>query len=128
MPLKSQLNVMVVDDMTISRALMEQALDSIGISKVQYEANGELAYRKLVAAPVHLVISDHNMPGMDGVELLEALRQNKATRNIGFILVTGSATRELILRGQQAGMNNFIAKPFSREQLLQRCLHPAVRQ
>ncbi len=118
MPLKSQLNIMVVDDMTISRALMEQALDSLGIFKVQYEANGEMAYRKLAAAPVHLVISDHNMPGMDGVELLEALRQNKATRNIGFILVTGSATRELIQRGQRAGMNNFIAKPFSREQLL----------
>ncbi|MFN3275048.1 MAG: response regulator [Paracoccus sp. (in: a-proteobacteria)] len=118
MPLKSNLHVMVVDDMTISRALVEQALDWAGISNVQYEAAGDAAYRKLVAAPVHLVISDYNMPGMDGLQLLEALRQTKSTQRIGFILITGTANRELIERGQRAGMNNFIAKPFTKEALL----------
>lgn len=118
MPLKSNLHVMVVDDMTISRALIEQALDWAKIPNVQYEANGEQAFRKLAAAPVHLVISDYNMPGMDGLQLLEALRKNKSTQRIGFILITGTANRELIERGQRAGMNNFIAKPFTKESLL----------
>lgn len=118
MPLKSNLHVMVVDDMTISRALVEQALDWAGITNVQYESNGEAAYRRLAAAPVHLVISDYNMPGMDGLALLEALRQTKSTQRIGFILITGTATRELIERGQRVGMNNFIAKPFTKESLL----------
>lgn len=118
MPLKSQLHVMVVDDMTVSRALIEQALDWAKIPNVQYEADGETAFRKLAAAPVHLVISDYNMPGMDGLALLEALRANRSTQRIGFILITGTANRAMITRGQQAGMNNFIAKPFTKEDLL----------
>lgn len=118
MPLKSQLHVMVVDDMTVSRALIEQALDWMKIPNVRYEANGEAAFRKLAASPVHLVISDYNMPGMDGLALLEALRSNKSTARIGFILITGTANREMITRGQKAGMNNFIAKPFTKEDLL----------
>lgn len=121
MPLKSQLHVMVVDDMSVSRGLIEQALDWAGITKVQYESNGERALARLVAAPVHLVISDYNMPGMDGISLLENLRMNKSTQRIGFILVTGTASRELVERGKTAGMNNFIAKPFTKEAML-RCI------
>lgn len=118
MPLKSQLHVMVVDDMTVSRALIEQALDWTKIPNVQYEADGRSAFQKLAVSPVHLVISDYNMPGMDGLALLEALRGNKSTQRVGFILITGTASRETIARGQKAGMNNFIAKPFTKEQLL----------
>lgn len=119
MPAKAQLHVMVVDDMAISRALIEQALDWAKIPNVQYESNGETAFRRLSASPVHLVISDYNMPGMDGLQLLEALRANKPTQRIGFILITGTANRELIQRGQRAGMNNFVTKPFTKEALLQ---------
>lgn len=121
MLLKSQLHVMVVDDMSVSRGLIEQALDWAGISNVQYEANGESALRRLVASPVHLVISDYNMPGMDGITLLEALRSNKSTHRMGFILITGKADRALLERGQRAGMNNFLTKPFTKEALL-RCI------
>ena len=118
MPLKSQLHLMVVDDMSVSRGLIEQALDWAGFSNVQYEANGESALKRLAAAPVHLVISDYNMPGMDGISLLEALRSNRSTQRIGFILITGKADRQLLERGQRAGMNNFLMKPFSKEALL----------
>ncbi|MGY6703709.1 response regulator [Roseinatronobacter sp.] len=121
MLLKSQLHVMVVDDMSVSRGLLEQALDWAGISNVQYEANGEAALKRLVASPVHLVISDYNMPGMDGITLLEALRSNKSTHRMGFILITGKADRALLERGQRAGMNNFLTKPFTKEALL-RCI------
>lgn len=118
MPLKSQLHLMVVDDMTVSRGLIEQALDWAGFANVQYEANGEQAFKRLAAAPVHLVISDYNMPGMDGISLLEALRTNKSTQRIGFILITGKADQQMLERGQRAGMNNFLMKPFKKEALL----------
>ncbi|MDG1128331.1 response regulator [Seohaeicola saemankumensis] len=113
MSLKNSLQLMVVDDMTISRGLVEQSLLEIGIRNVQYEKDGAMALKRLTAAPVHLVLSDYNMPGMDGIALLEALRLNRSTQRIGFILMTGRADRALIERGHFLGMNNFIAKPFS---------------
>lgn len=105
--------MMVVDDMTVSRGLVEQALDEIGIQKVQYENSAEAALKKLASNPVHLVLSDFNMPGMDGLSLLEALRMNRSTQRIGFILMTGRASKEIITRGHSLGMNNFISKPFT---------------
>lgn len=104
---------MVVDDMAVSRGLVEQALDEIGIKNVSYAKDGADALKRLAATPLHLVLSDYNMPGMDGLSLLEALRLNRSTQRIGFILMTGRADREIISRGHALAMNNFITKPFS---------------
>ena len=113
MSLRNSLTIMVVDDMTVSRGLVEQALDEMGVQKVAYEREGTAALRRLAANPVHLVLSDYNMPGMDGLTLLEALRKNVSTQRIGFILMTGRPDREIITRGHALGMNNFITKPFT---------------
>ncbi len=113
MSLKDTVRVMVVDDMSTSRALISQALEEIGIWKYSAENDGTSALEKLVAQPVHLVISDFNMPRMDGLQLLEALRLNRTTQRIGFILVTGRADRTVLERGQKLGLNNFIKKPFT---------------
>jgi two-component system chemotaxis response regulator CheY len=113
MSLKDTLRIMVVDDMSTSRALVMQALDELGIRHVDHRPDPNSALRSLVAAPVHLVLSDFNMPGMDGLQLLEALRQNKSTRGIGFILVTGTADKTLIERGRKLGMNNYLRKQFT---------------
>ena len=72
MSLKDSLRIMVVDDMSVSRALITQSLDEMAIRNYQTEADGHAALSKLVAAPVHLVISDMNMPRMSGLELLAA--------------------------------------------------------
>lgn len=113
MSLKDTLRIMVVDDMSTSRALIMQALDELGIRHVDHRNDSNAALRSLVASPVHLVLSDFNMPGLDGLQLLEALRQNKSTHGIGFILVTGRADKSLIERGRALGMNNFLLKPFT---------------
>lgn len=113
MSLKFSLSMMVVDDLSVSRGLVEQALDEIGIRNVVYEKDGATALKRLAANPVHLVLSDYNMPGMDGLSLLEALRMNRSTQRMGFILMTGRADRDIVSRGHALGMNNFIAKPFS---------------
>ncbi|SEO54245.1 response regulator receiver protein [Salinihabitans flavidus] len=113
MSTKDRLHVMVVDDMSTSRALITQALDEIGIVNYRSENDGAAAMRSLSASPVHLVISDYNMPGVDGLQLLEALRRNKVTQRIGFILITGRADQEIIDKGRKLAMNNFLRKPFS---------------
>ena len=112
MALRDQLRVMVVDDMSTSRGLILQALDGFGIRNVAYAADGQSALQSMAKTPVHLVVSDYNMPGMDGLQLLKTLRTNARTKGIGFILITGRADKEIIDTGRKLGMNNFIKKPF----------------
>jgi len=125
MSLKDQIKVMVVDDMSVSRGLLEAALDKIGISNVAYEKDGKTAFSKIASSPVHLVISDYNMPNMNGLELLKALREFKATQKIGFILVTGAAEASIVVEGKKLGMNNFLKKPFT-PQSLRACVEAVV--
>lgn len=107
------LDVMVVDDTSVSRGLLCNSLEEIGIPTPRVEKNGKLALHRLMTKPAHLVISDYNMPEMNGLELLRVLREFPATRTIGFILVTGNADRSLIEEGRKWGLNNYLKKPFN---------------
>jgi len=117
MSIADKLRVMVVDDTSVSRALIIDALDQMGVKGMVIAKDGMAALQTLVAQPVHLVISDMNMPGLDGLALLKRLRENKSTARIGFILITGSADKTLIERGRQYALNNYITKPFTVAQL-----------
>ena len=125
MSLKDSLSVMVVDDMSTSRSIIIMALEEIGICKIDFRKDGAEALQALAVRPVHLVISDYNMPGLDGLGLLKALRDFKSTARIGFILVSGRIDADLLNRGRALGMNNYIAKPFSTAQLRD-CLQAVV--
>lgn len=125
MSLKDKLHVLVVDDMSTSRGLITQALDEMGILNYRTENDGESAWRSLAQKPVHLVLSDFNMPRMDGLQLLEAIRTHKALARTGFILITGRADPETINRGVKLGMNNYIKKPFQTAQL-KACIEKVV--
>jgi len=125
MSLKHSLQVMVVDDMSVSRALITNTLDELGIQKYRVENDGMKALQSLVANPVHLVLSDYNMPVLDGIGLLKGLRENRSTQRIGFILVTGKATPELVATGQKLGLNNLIQKPFTTP-LMRQCIESVV--
>ena len=113
MSLKDSIRIMVVDDMSISRALITQSLEEIGVLHVGIEKEPKTALGKLAAQPVHLVISDMNMPGMSGLDLLGALRNNLSTQRIGFILITGTPSPDILKRGQELGVNNLVKKPFT---------------
>lgn len=113
MSLKDSLRIMVVDDMATSRGLITQALDDIGIPNYQTENDGRRALQRLGTNPVHLVLSDFNMPGLDGLGLLKAVRSQPATQKLGFILVTGKPTPEIVAQARQLGLNNMIKKPFT---------------
>ena len=117
MALADKLQIMVVDDTSVSRALITDALDQMGVRRVSIAKDGAQALKALMAQPVHLVISDMNMPGLDGLGLLKGLREYKPTSGIGFILVTGSSDKSLIERGKQYRLNNFVTKPFSTDSL-----------
>lgn len=118
MALRDVIKIMVVDDMSVSRALVVQPLESVGVQNISYVKDGQAAMEKLTSSPVHLVISDYNMPGMDGLQLLQALRSNQATQKIGFILITGSEDGGVVSKGKALGMNNFLKKPFTDKALI----------
>lgn len=125
MSTKDMLRVLVVDDMSTSRGLIVQALEWMGIASIDHCADGQTALQKMAAAPVHMVISDFNMPVMDGLKLLETLRAHGPTQRIGFIMITGATDDGIIERGKQLGMNNFIKKPFS-PTALKTCIEQVV--
>lgn len=116
---------MVVDDMATSRGLITQSLDEIGIQNYVWEKDGQDAFKTLSSKPVHLVISDYNMPNMDGLQLLHSLRSNTTTSRIGFVLVTGRADNAILEKGKQLSMNNYLLKPFSTDQM-RTCLERVV--
>jgi len=125
MALRDQIRIMVVDDMSTSRGLITQALETFGVRNVSTAENGEEAIRALSVSPVHMVISDYNMPNMDGLHLLKNLRGNERTRGVGFILITGRAEQQIIDFGQKLGMNNFLKKPFEPADL-RKCIETVV--
>jgi two-component system chemotaxis response regulator CheY len=113
MSIAEQLKVLVVDDMTTSRMLVIDALQSIGIRQIIYARNGEEALKQLMTNPVHLVVSDFEMPVVDGLKLLQTIRSYAPTKHIPFIMVTGRSDRALIELAGKFGLNNFITKPFT---------------
>jgi len=117
MALREQLRVMVVDDMSTSRGLITQALDAIGIRNVATAGDGKSALGAIERSPVHLVISDYNMPEMDGLHLLHALRSHPKTAKVGFLLITGRADQTIVDHGRKLGMNNFLKKPFTSSEM-----------
>ena len=125
MSLAGRMKTLVVDDMDSSRALVTNALRSLGIRNVTTVSNAKDAIDHVANNETHLVLSDYNMPGMDGLSLLEHLRNQPSSRKIGFIVVTSRATPGLVARGQTLEMNNMIRKPFTAAQLRE-CIERVV--
>lgn len=125
MSIRDKIHILVVDDTATSRGLIIQALEAMGITNIHHAADAAEALALLGQRPVHLVLSDFNMPGMNGLGLLRELRADPKTKAAGFILVTGRADDEMIESGRQLGMNNFIRKPFTPMEL-KSCLEAVV--
>jgi two-component system chemotaxis response regulator CheY len=113
MAFKSQLKVMIVDDQRTSRMLIRDALDQLGISQITMAVDGEEALKMLMSAPCHIIISDFNMPKLDGLQLLKAVRSYPPTKKTPFIILTGRGDRELVQKAAALGVNNFLVKPIS---------------
>ena len=113
MPAAAQIRVMVVDDQMTMRSLVRTGLQQLGFTDIVEAPDGEEALRQILARPVHLVISDFNMPRLDGMGLLRALRSHGPTAKTAFIMLTGRADKELVQKAVQLGVNNYLVKPFT---------------
>jgi two-component system chemotaxis response regulator CheY len=120
MPNAAALKVLVVDDQASVRQMTRVTLEKLGIRMIHEAPNGQAALVTLMEQPIDLIISDFNMPMMDGVGLLRAVRSHLQIRKVPFILVTGRGDRELVVKAAQAGVNNYIVKPFDESTLKQK--------
>jgi two-component system chemotaxis response regulator CheY len=117
MPAASAIRTLIVDDQASMRALIRTSLQAIGCREFREAADGEAGLREAITSPVHLIISDFNMPNLDGLGLLRAVRAHPPTASTAFIMLTGRADRELVARAVQFGVNNYLVKPFTVAQL-----------
>ena len=113
MPFAGALKVLIVDDQFSVRQMTRMSLQELGIKHIHESENGKDAFEKAVVQPLDLIISDYNMPEMDGLALLRAVRGHPAVRKLPFILLTGRGDRELVVKAAQAGVNNYLVKPFT---------------
>jgi two-component system, chemotaxis family, chemotaxis protein CheY len=109
----SHLKCMIVDDMQTSRMLIRSALEELGVTQIAIAADGEQALKSLMVQPLPLVISDYNMPKLDGLSLLRALRAYGPTSKVAFIMMTGRGDQDLIDKAKPYGVTGYLSKPFT---------------
>jgi two-component system chemotaxis response regulator CheY len=113
MPAAASIKVLIVDDQLTMRSLVRNGMQQLGFTDFTEAADGEDALRSLLARPANLVISDFNMPKLDGLGLLRAVRSHPPLAKTAFIMLTGRADKELVQRAVQFGVNNYLVKPFT---------------
>ncbi|MET0295168.1 MAG: response regulator [Phenylobacterium sp.] len=113
MPAAASIKTLIVDDQQSMRSLIRTSLHALGISNTKEVADGEDALRFMLTSPLQLVITDFNMPKLDGLGLLRAIRAHPPIAKTAVIMLTGRADRELVQRAVQFGVNNYLVKPFT---------------
>ena len=117
MPAAAAIHTLIVDDQASMRSLIRGSLQQLGFREFREAGDGEAALREMIVKPAHLIISDFNMPNLDGLGLLRAVRAHPPIAGAAFIMLTGRADRELVARAVQYGVNNYLVKPFTVAQL-----------
>jgi two-component system, chemotaxis family, chemotaxis protein CheY len=114
------LTVLVVDDFTTMRRIIRNILRDLGFGNVIDAEDGAAAVKILETQKVDIVISDWNMPTMNGLELLKWVRANGATRNLPFLMVTAESQKENIMEAVKAKVSNYVVKPFTAQSLAEK--------
>ncbi len=109
--------ILVVDDFSTMRRIVKNVLKQLGFENIEEAEDGLQAYTKLKAGGFGFVVSDWNMPNMDGISFLRAVRNDPELRDMPFLMVTAEAEKEKVVEAIKEGVNNYIVKPFTAEVL-----------
>lgn len=108
-----KLRFLVVDDFSTMRRIVRNLLKELGYTNVDEAEDGVVALQKLNAAAFDFVVTDWNMPNMDGLTLLQTIRQTAHLKHLPVLMITAEAKKENIIAAAQAGANGYIVKPFT---------------
>lgn len=104
---------LVVDDFSTMRRIVRNLLKELGYTNVDEAEDGVVALQKLNSAQFDFVVTDWNMPNMDGLTLLQTIRQTPHLKHLPVLMITAEAKKENIIAAAQAGASGYIVKPFT---------------
>mgnify|MGYP001619687217 FL=1 len=107
------MKVLLVDDFATMRKIVRNILGQLGIKNVDEADDGSTALPKLKQNKYDIVISDWNMPKMTGLDLLKAVRADENLKSLPFLMVTAEALKDNIVAAAQAGISDYVVKPFT---------------
>ena len=107
------MSIRVVDEFPTMRRIVRRLLKAMGFSNVEEAEDGQEALTKLKGGDFEFVVSDWNMPNLDGLEMLKQIRADDAMKSLPVLMVTAEAKKENIVAAAQAGANGYIVKPFT---------------
>jgi len=124
----SEIRTLIVDDSSVMRKIVERALRQAGLESmvVREAANGVEGLEVLRTGPVDLILSDINMPSMDGLEFLRRIRAENLAPGVPVVMITTESSEEHVKQAIAAGARGYIRKPFTSEQVKERVL-PLIR-
>jgi len=111
------MKILVVDDFSTMRRIVKNLLRQLGFIHIEEAEDGAQAYSKLKTGGFGFVVSDWNMPNLDGLGLLKKVREDEDLKDLPMLMVTAEAEKEKVVQAIQAGVNNYIVKPFTGEVL-----------
>ena len=114
------MKILVVDDFSTMRRIIKNLLKELGYTNIDEADDGTTALEKLRQEKFDFVITDWNMPNMPGIELLKSIRSDPSLKDIPVLMVTAEAEKEKVVAAVQAGVNNYIVKPFTAATLKER--------
>ena len=107
------MKILIVDDFSTMRRIIKNLLRDLGFNNTQEADDGNTALPMLQKGEFDFVVTDWNMPGMQGIDLLRAIRADDDLKQIPVLMVTAEAKREQIIAAAQAGVNGYVVKPFT---------------
>ena len=107
------MKVLIVDDFATMRRILRNILKQIGFTDIAEADDGDTALKELKKGKYDLILCDWNMPEMSGLELLNIVRSDDELKNIPFVMVTAEAQKDNIVEAVQAGVTNYVVKPFT---------------
>ena len=107
------MEVLVVDDFATMRRILKNILRQIGFTNISEADDGKTALNMLKKQKFDLVLCDWNMPEMPGIELLKKVRADDGLKDTPFVMVTAEAQKDNIIQAVQAGVSNYVVKPFT---------------
>jgi two-component system chemotaxis response regulator CheY len=112
------MRILVVDDSTTMRRIIANSLKAVGYEDIVEAGDGQQALETL--AGVDMLLTDWNMPNMDGLTLVKSVRANPATAGLPIIMVTSEGARDEVMEALAAGVNDYIVKPFTKDILAEK--------